>query len=182
MSSLKDMKRASSFSKLIRLFILPSQMHNYMVSSSLFYLCIKCPFFGLFCCQSLGYDQQFWVAINNLMINQPFINGADWCNKQSNVNGLLHTSFFFLQLLNCSQNVNHSPSYITPLSSFKSNLPGSEAIQKAVDLSGEEDSLLFYTWGMSRAAVMKYRKSHQRLAVSRVALKWWNYYCHFASF
>lgn len=122
--------------KLIYFAITNAKLHGYC---SLFYLYIKCLFFGLFCCQILGNDQQFWVAINNLMINKPFINGADWCKKQSNVNGLLHTSLFFLQLLNCSQNVNHSPSYITPLSSFKSNLPGSEAIQRAVDLSGEED-------------------------------------------
>lgn len=51
----------------------------------------------------------------------------------------------FPPILNCRQNVNHSPSYTTPPSPFKSNLPGSEVIQRTVDLRGEEDSLLFYT-------------------------------------
>lgn len=60
--------------------------------------------------------------------------------RKSPVSRSLHALLFCLPLLNYSQHVNHSPSYPTPLSPYKSNLPGSEAIQRAIDLSGEEVS------------------------------------------
>lgn len=119
--------------------------------------------FGLFWSSILGCDQNFWVATNNLTINQQFKNEAGWCKKKSCEQVITRSLVLppFAELQPTRQSfpiLSHSTFSLQKQPSWK----WGDSKSYRSEWWG---SLQFYTWGMSRSTVMKYRKSHQSLSV-----------------